>query len=168
MILGVSSELGNSDRRMLLAVRPLPTRRRCPLDRVQTLTLIGASLPNSTYRCVNAAGFLAKQIAVLDYETSRVLQVEVNSPRLLRRVLRIFHNGFVGVHKSVFNMTNGKRLVGTSGRRPLDFTRKHPCTIAQRVHAALLRWRERKCVVVNGLAFGCGIVVGDHYGFSCW
>jgi len=94
------------------SVRQLATRRPCPLDRVQTITLICTSLPNSTYRGISAARFFAKQLAILDYIASRVLQVEVNSPRLLRRVLRIFHNGFVGAHQSVFDMTNGKSLVG--------------------------------------------------------
>ena len=77
---------------MLLGVRQLATRRRCPLDRVQTITLICTSLPNATYRCVSATRFFAKQLAILDYVASRVLQVEVDSPRLLCCLLCIFHD----------------------------------------------------------------------------
>src|ERR1017187_11019726 len=47
----------------------------------------------------------------------------------------------LAAHQSVFNMTNGKRLVGASGSCALDFTSKRPCTIVERIHAALLRWR---------------------------
>jgi hypothetical protein len=90
------------------SVRQLATRRRCPLDRVQTITLICTSLPNATYRGVSAAGFFAKQLAVLEDKASRVLEVEVNSPGLLSRVLRLLHNSQVGAHQSVFDMTNGK------------------------------------------------------------
>jgi glutamate/tyrosine decarboxylase-like PLP-dependent enzyme len=48
-------------------------------------------------------------------EAFAVLEVEVNSPRLLSGVLRILQNGFVGAHQGVFGTTNSKCLVGTSG-----------------------------------------------------
>jgi hypothetical protein len=41
---------------------------------------------------------------------------------LLSRVLRILQNRFVGAHQGVFDMTNGKCLVGASGRRASDFS----------------------------------------------
>ena len=125
---------------MLLAVRQLATRRRCPLDRVQTITS-NLYFTSELYPLgVRAARFFAKQLAILEYIASRVLQVEVNNPRLLRSVLRIFQDGLVGAHQSVFNMANGKCLVAASGSRTSDFTSKRPCTIAQQVHATLLSW----------------------------
>src|ERR1035437_820178 len=108
-------------------------------NRAKTLKLKGnASVPNSINWGVGAVRLFAKQLAILEKVAPRVLEVEVNSPGLLRSLMRIFQNGLVGAHQSVFNMTNGKHLVGASGRRALDFASKHSSKITQRVHAALL------------------------------
>ena len=90
--------------------------KNCRLARIRSV-----SFPTSTYRGVSAARFFAKQLAVLDYVASRVLQVEVNSPGLLRRVLRIFQNGLVGAHQSVFNLQHDEWQASGWGQRAWRF-----------------------------------------------
>ena len=118
---------------MLLGVRQLATRRRCPLDRVQTITS-NLYFPSELY--LGAALFFAEQLAVLGDKASLILEVEVNNPRLLSGLPAHPPQWPLCADQSIFNMTNGKRLVGARGSCASDFASKHPCKVAQRIHAA--------------------------------